>query len=336
MDSVTFPISSEQLYALAPGVMPSYRQLRYDGDGIALDIGSLTPADRQIVELIYGRLIDLLALLRGHRESPDETLRRLGAYGADVDWGELSRRVRGLSPAGDDPVRAKVFHDLRGGGFLALSIYLQMFEMGMVRAEDTHRMFNLTRDQLKIMRNSVRGIDPQGFEQDCDRRLHHIDLLLEKWGAGEGHRLQEHSAEIRVDCRFSGAVSERCLEFSALDRVLYNLINNATDYSADGLVYLSVLPLGEQPEHLRFVVFNRASEQQRATLTGRFPSGPGQLFRGGFTTGGSGLGMRICADFVCNAYGLPTVDQALGEGHLGARFIDEFFVAWFHWPVAAE
>lgn len=46
--------------------------------------------------------------------------------------------------------------------------------------------------------------------------------------------------------------------------------------------------------------------------------------------------MRICADFVCNAYGLPTVDQALGEGHLGARFIDEFFVAWFHWPVAAE
>jgi hypothetical protein len=46
--------------------------------------------------------------------------------------------------------------------------------------------------------------------------------------------------------------------------------------------------------------------------------------------------MRICADFVCNAYGLPTVEAALAEGHIGARFLDGCFVAWFHWPVAAE
>jgi hypothetical protein len=186
------------------------------------------------------------------------------------------------------------------------------------------------------MRNSVRGIDPEGFEHDCDLHLHSIDLLLEKWASGEGHRLQGASAEILVDCHFHGSVSERCLEFSALDRVLYNLVNNATVYSADGRVYISILPLGEHPENLRFVIFNLADDLQRERILARFPAGPGQLFCGGFTTGGSGLGMRICADFVCNAYGLPSVDQALAEGHLGAQFLDGHFVAWFHWPVAAE
>ncbi|MBX0329815.1 ATP-binding protein [Oscillochloris sp. ZM17-4] len=332
-----FPISSDQIYALAASDLPSYRQLRYDGDGIDLDIDSLTPSDRQIVELLYRRLGDLLEILRGHRESPEGTFERLKAYGDSIDWDGLIKLVRGLgSDDNDDPTRAKVFHDLRGGGFMALAIYLQMIGLGMVRAEDTHRMFNLARDQLKIMRNSVRGIDPEGFARDRGHQLHHIGLLLEKWGGGEGHQLQGARAEVLVDSHFQGAVSERCLEFSALDRVIYNLINNATAHSADGKVYMSILPLGEGAENLRFAVFNRASAQQQAKIEGRFPGGPGLLFQGGFTTGGSGLGMRICADFVCNAYGLPAVEQALAEGHLGARFIDGYFVAWFHWPVAAE
>jgi signal transduction histidine kinase len=338
MDSVTFPISLDQLYALAPLDLPSYRQVRYDGDGMALDIDALTSDDRQIIELLYRQLGDLLKLLRGHRDSPDETLRQLGVYGASIDWGSLIKQVRSLgsSSESDDPTRAKVFHDLRGGGFMALSVYLQLIRLGLVQSEDTHRMFNLTRDQLKIMRNSVRGIDPEGLERDRDHRLHHIDLLLEKWGGGDGHRLQSASAALLVDCHFHGAVSERCLEFSALDRVLYNLVNNATAHSADSRVYISILPLGENPENLRFVIFNQADDQQRDRILARFPAGPGRLFSGGFSTSGSGLGMRICADFVCNAYGLPSVDAALAEGHLGAKFLDGHFVAWFHWPVAAE
>jgi signal transduction histidine kinase len=338
MDSVAFPISLDQSYALAPVDLPSYRQIRYDGDGMALDIDALTSEDRRIIELLYQRLGDLLAILRGHRDNPEETHRQLGVYGSSVDWGGLIQQVRDLggSSQSDDPTRAKVFHDLRGGGFMALSVYLQLIRLGLVQSEDTHRMFNLTRDQLKIMRNSVRGIDAEGFERDRDHRLHHIDLLLEKWGGGEGHRLQSGSAEVLVDCQFHGAVSERCLEFSALDRVLYNLVNNATAHSADGRVYINILPLGANPENLRFVIFNRADDQQRDRILARFPVGPGQLFRGGFTTGGSGLGMRICADFVCNAYGLPSVDAALAEGHLGAKFLDGQFVAWFHWPIAAE
>lgn len=336
MDSVTFPLSSEQIYALAPSDIPSYRQLRYDGDGIDIEIDSLDSANRQIIEELYGRLRELLDVLRDHREDPEGTLDRLGRYSAQIDWGALTAHARNLTATDGEPTRAKVFHDLRGGGFMALAVYLQMIELGMVKADETHRMFNLTRDQLKIMRNSVRGIDPEGLARDRDHRLHHIALLIEKWGSGEGHRLQGHNAEIFVDSHFTGAVSERCLEFSALDRVIYNLMNNAAAHSADGQVFMSILPLGDEPENLRFTIFNRASEQQQARISGRFPKGPGQLFRGGFTTGGSGLGMRICADFVCNAYGLPGVDQALEEGHLGARFIDGYFVAWFHWPVAAE
>jgi len=61
-----------------------------------------------------------------------------------------------------------------------------------------------------------------------------------------------------------------------------------------------------------------------------------RLFAGGFTTGGSGLGMSICAQFVANAYGLQDTAQALDERYLGASRLDDCFVAWFHWPVAAD
>lgn len=337
MDSAVFPISSDQLYTIAPYTLPSHRQLRYDGDGIALDIDSLNCQDRRIIELIYQRLNELLVLLHEHRDKPDETIQQLRDYGASVNWGDLMYQVRGLSSSKtDDPIRAQVFHDLRGGGLMALVIYLQMIGMGIVQSDDMHRMFNLTRDQLKIMRNSVRGIDPEAFERDRQRNLHHVDLLIEKWGSGEGHRIHDSSTAVLVDSQFHGWVSERCLEFSALDRVIYNLINNATIHSTDGRVYLSILPLGNKPENVRFSIFNQISKEQRARIIGRFPNGPGQLFHGGFTTGGSGLGMRICTDFICNAYGLPSVEQALNKGYLGVRFIDDYFIAWFHWPVIVE
>ncbi|NTV64492.1 MAG: HAMP domain-containing histidine kinase [Oscillochloris sp.] len=334
MDSATLPVSFDDLYTLTTDLLPSYRQLRYNGDGIAMAFDDFSSADQQVVGQMYQHLLDLLALLNEHHRHPDETFSRLIAYGDSVNWDALLQQVRGITSP--DPHHAKVLHDLRGGGLMALMVYFQMIHLDLVKPSDLHRIFNLTRDQLKIMRNSVRGIDPTGFEHDLSRNLHHIDLLLEKWGSGEGHQIQGARAEVLVDCRFRGWVSERCLEFSALDRVIYNLINNATAHTADGRVYLSIFPLGAEPANLRFVVINRVTAAQEVRILDRFPAGPGQLFVGGFTTGGSGLGMRICADFVGNAYGIPSVAQALEKGYLGARFIDGHFVAWFHWPIVSE
>jgi len=135
---------------------------------------------------------------------------------------------------------------------------------------------------------------------------------------------------------FDGNVSERCLEFAALDRVLYNPINNAARHTADGNVDLAIQPCEpDHPHNLRFIMANRLADAQRQVLQERFREHLGDLFRGGFSTGGAGLGMRICADFVCHAYGLATVDEGIAGDYFGARLLHAAFVNWFHWPVAA-
>lgn len=334
------PIPTDSLYQLAPPEVPFYRNLRYDGGGMDVSLADFPPADRELLARLYAGLSATYAELREHRDEPAVAAPRLRAIYERDDWRLLVTSVRELGaqlPEGPAAPRLRqVAHDLKGGAFQALAVYLQLLAMGLSRDEDLHRMFFLARDQLKIMRNSLPDLDASGRARDEEQRLHHVELLVDKWQGGD-HRLQNRSAAVRVDCRYQGAIAERCLEFSALDRVIYNLVNNATTHSADSRVDLAILPIpGADPQHLRFVVSNRIGEEQRAAIEQRFPNGPGGLFEGGFTTGGSGLGLRICADFVCNAYGLANVEQGLAEGHFGARIIDGRFVAWVHWPIAAD
>lgn len=231
-------------------------------------------------------------------------------------------------------------HDCRGGAFQALAMSLQLVQYGLPASGDPVRIFYLTRDQLKIMRNAVPDLDPAAYERDRSGRLHDMALLIEKW-AGAEHRLDERTqAAVRFSSAYTGPIAERCIEFSALDRVVYNTVNNAVRHAADGRVDVHVTPLGDraQPSDLRFAVTNRVDPAQRDRLVARAanePRGLGVLFAGGFTTAGTGLGLSICAEFVQNAYGLPGLAAALDGGYLGAVLEGETFHAWFHWPTAA-
>ena len=144
------------------------------------------------------------------------------------------------------------------------------------------------------------------------------------------HRLPgDRLARVEVDSTYEGPVSRRCLEFSALDRVLYNLMNNAVRFTADGMVTLYLREIGA---NLRFVVVNEIASTQVATLRESRGDDLGGLFLGGFTTGGDGIGLSICGEFVANAYGLPDVSAAVRGRHVGVEVAGEAFVAWFHWP----
>ncbi len=203
-----------------------------------------------------------------------------------------------------------------------------------MRAADVFRIFVLARDHLKIMRSAISDLDSQGYERDRMLRLHPVDLLAQKWNEAE-YLFQDKLVDIVFECSFSGNVSERCLEFAALDRVVYNLINNAARNTDDGRVFFSILPLSdEHARHLRFVIYNHVPPEHSTRLRERYADHLGELFQGGFTTGGTGLGMRICADIVGNAYGLSNVKQCIQGGYVGAALVDAFFVNWFHWPVA--
>ena len=128
------------------------------------------------------------------------------------------------------------------------------------------------------------------------------------------------------------------MEFGALDRVLYNLVNNACRHTASGRVKLSIHshPVGdEQPDDLRFEVSNPVDEADGRHLRNR--GDLAALFQPSVSSTGSGFGMTVALDFVSNAYGLPQREQALAGRYLGARLTPENdFVAWFHWPVADD
>jgi len=340
MDTSASPLSLDQLYSLAPRKLPFHRNLRYTGDGMSVRLADFSASDQALIQRLYAIIDEILAVLREHHDTSAGTLLRLREFCLETGWHHFASEIRHLGEEISSVAEMKrlhqVVHDLRGGGFLALSVYLEMLDLDMIEPLDLQRMLFLARDQLKIMRNSVEGLDPLGDARDSTPNLHNVDLMVDKW-SDSAHRLQGRVAQIKVESHFVGAIAERCLEFSALDRVLYNLMNNAALNTSDDCVYLAILPVEfSEYENLRFVIVNKVNASQQDTLEQRWAAGPGQLFQGGFTTGGNGLGMRICADFVCNAYGLDSVDQGLTEGHFGATLLADHFTVWFHWPIAAE
>ena len=89
---------------------------------------------------------------------------------------------------------------------------------------------------------------------------------------------------------------------------------------------------GKDDTDLRFVVMNRVAPEHRERLEADLGEELSSVFAGGYTTGGHGLGLRICGDFVVHGYGLPSLHTALDDGYLGAKLVRDTFVAWFHWP----
>ncbi len=329
------------LNAHISGPIAFYRRLRYAGDDMDVHLADFPPSEAATLRELYTALGKLLPILRDRRDDPAATIDQMLALYKQAKWPELNMALRSLQGAhpGNEPTQRmrQVLHDVRGGAYTALSAFIQMLTIKRSEMISLTRLFFLCRDQLKIMRGALRGLDDAGYAADQTTKLHGTHLLVEKWQLGL-HQARGQQAQIVVDSRYDGGIAERCLEFSALDRVIYNLINNAVTYSADGQVLLAFAPVEDidPPHDLRFAVANRITAEQQQALKRTFPTGLGALFAGGFTTGGQGLGLRICADFVGNAYGLSNAEQGLAEGHFGALIQDDYFMTWVHWPIAAD
>jgi signal transduction histidine kinase len=182
------------------------------------------------------------------------------------------------------------------------------------------------------MRNCVADLDPVRFQADSLTQDHHVDLLVEKWAQRDFFGKKDLT-RIVLDCQFDGTLCESCLEFATLDRILYNLINNAARSTSDGLVHFYILPVpNPSGDNIRFVVANRVSEENRQVLLNKFQDDLSEIFRGGFTTEGNGVGTRICADFCAHAYGIFDFVKAKEAGYFGARWMGDYYTAWFHWP----
>ncbi|WP_201505674.1 hypothetical protein, partial [Escherichia coli] len=127
-------------------------------------------------------------------------------------------------------------------------------------------LYFLTRDHLKIMRNALLGLDDAKREEDLLPKVHGTDFIVQKWS---GAALHNHGRQVRleVECPQPVAISECCVEFGALDRILYNLMNNACRHAASDHIRLVLFPIpSPDGDDLRFVLLNSVSADDLSHL----------------------------------------------------------------------
>ncbi len=333
------PPSRDELAALVPPAQILHRTQHYIGDSVAVSRARIAPGDAAVIQALYEFLGGLYGLVSPRLDGGAAAIAALGGFLTATRFEALARDIGRLGAtleAAHVPIELrKVYHDVRGGGLPALLLHLDAVTCGEAVPQDLERIFVLSRDQLKIIRNAIPDLDPQGYARDLEDRAHTTDLLRAKWSTPT-YRVDDVEATLRLECDFDGTVSERCMEFAALDRVIYNLVNNAARFAADGRVDLVIFPITPVPPgaatDLRFVVMNRVTPAHRERIHADLGDRLDGVFASDYTTGGHGLGLRIVGDFVTHGYGLPSLRVALNDGYLGARLVRDTFVAWFHWP----
>lgn len=326
--------SRAELSSLGPrGLQPV--RLRIPDATMGISVAELSDDDAQRLRRIYATLLGLREALRGIQPETvavDEVSAALPDLGTARLFDDAAALGRAMAERGASPRMRKALHDLRGGSLQALLMHLELLHAGAASALDLIRVFLLARDQLKIMRNAVPDLDPAGYRADLSEQMHSTSLVRDKW-ASVGYRLPGRQVEVELDCDFEGSIASCCVEFSTLDRIVYNLVNNAAEHAVDGRVGLSLAPMSGEPDTLlRIAVANRISASQHARIVERFGDELGSIFGGGFTTGGHGLGLRICGELVAHGFSLPSVEAAVERGLLGARLLGEAFVVWIGWP----
>jgi hypothetical protein len=317
--------------------LPTPLSLRWFGDGLEIPTASVRGRDMEHLQLLYRALTACYeAWLEGR---------------PDPDWSALADHVRAF---GEPPLRTalealgeatlaetdlppllrRAFHDLRGGAFFALRLYGVLLGDEEPSEELVQPAVFLARDQAKLVRRLVPSMDPEGYRKDREERAHGMRELVDKWNgfhfpprdSGEGGE----PVVVEVTTRWRGELAARCLEAAALDRVIYNLVNNAARFTTDGRVQLLV----EAVSHVtvRIAVRNALGSDDADWIGSETRGQTAALFLGGSTRGGVGLGLQSAAVVVARAWGQVTPDEAVDSGVVGAHVGDGVFTSWFYWP----
>ena len=343
---------SEPLLALAPGRLSNYRHLRYVGDDFSVDLAALAARDQVLVRSLYEALTELLYAIADTATDDAQKWQAILLWTKRHDLDRFIDEVREIGLAshvqGSSEELSKAMHDVRGGALSALLGRLQILGYSPPREGQLKPLFVLTRDHLKIMRNTLVGLDDPRRDADRTPKAHAMRLMLEKWHESVvGPQWGERSVQMFIDCRYEGPLTECCLESAAVDRIFYNLAANACRYAVGDRLEMAVFPLLESPGGcLRFVLSNEVSAKDAARLSSMIQTkesaDPGQarpqnlsaLFEAEVSSTGSGFGLTVVADFVVGAFGLRDRAEALSERYVGAILDGHTFRVWFHWPMA--
>ena len=353
VSSMAIPRPPEFLLALAPLRLPNHRKERYLGDNLNVTLEQLAPGDRMTLHGLYAVLSELLFVIVDKSTDDvrkwQEVVQRTQRHNLD----ELIREVQELGTVSrvqnTGEALAKAMHDVRGGALSALLGRLQLLDRMQRNEKQLQTLFVLVRDHLKIMRSAVVGLDEPRRHADRQPKSHDVFLILEKWHESVvGPKWHERPVRMFMDCRYQGALTACCLESAAIDRIFYNLANNACRHSVGERLDMVIFPIPEPPgECLRFVLSNQIAAGDAAylqTLQAGHADGVDYrreqnlraLFEPKVSSTGSGFGLTVVADFVAEAFGLKDRTEALSKRYVGAILDDRTFRVWFHWPLAGN
>ena len=346
------PPVAESLLALAPLHLPNRRQARSFGDELCVPLARLAARDQTLLRGLYERLTELLYAITDTSTDDARKWREITLW-AEPRWLDtFIDAVQELGSASHAQIPgeslAKAMHDVRGGALSALLGRLQLLGRLPQTPKELTLIFVLVRDHLKIMRSAITGLDDARRDADRRSKSHDMKLMLEKWHESVvGPKWREEDLRMHVDCRYEGALTECCLESAAIDRIFYNLVNNACRHAAGTRLDMTIFPVPEPPgECLRFVLSNEVDATDGTFLTAQVQAGGADsadkginlsmfsIFEPEVSSTGSGFGLTVVADFIADAFGLRDRGEALRERYVGAILDGNMFRVWFHWPIA--
>lgn len=276
---------------LAPIDLQSYRAIRYGGEGLSVSLADLEFEDLAIISRLYKLLTGVYSLWLYLDEAVrDEQLlrERLSALGGKDFRVDISRLGAGKTHY-PQLVRAALEDSKRG----ALIPLLQHFDKLQQGGGDIRTCVLLARDQAKILRNAFHDIDHDLRPADESPKAHAVEGMVCK--------IEDILPHYEAILDWDGAVSSRCLETSAVDRVLYDFVRRIEALGSTS----TTLWVGPINAHLT---------------------------RWAFRFDGKGFQAHVSEDLPVLAVSMSiglTPQAALDQGYLGSK---EGW-AWFHWPV---
>lgn len=282
----------ERAKNLVPGTLKSHRLDRYRGEGLSVSLLHLDTQDLTTVSLLYDRVSRTYELWRYmDREARDRPL--LWQHVLGIFDGELRARLARLGSRAKtaDKLFQAAFEDAKFG---ALEPLIALLRQPVDKSdENLHRAVLMCRDHAKILRNAFFDLDDPLRSADEAGKVHGIRSLLSK--------LESLPTKLEISCEFEGALTSRCLETSAVDRVLYGLLRKLSTLEADRLR----LWIGRVDEGLVRFAFHYDKSKSIELSPDDLPA--------------IAVGMAV---------GLSG-QAALEQGFLGSKRQ----WTWFHWPV---
>ena len=333
-------MTHDENLALAPTDLAVRRRDRFDGSGFSVTLSRFAQADidliRQTYEVVkraYGlwlHIRDAAHLSDTHHDDllSQHILTELKDRRFLLSLRDLGSATYALGTPPQD-VRSAL-HDIRGGALLALIGAAAADVRGeTIDSQELRTVILRARDHARIMRNAISDLHPVLRAIDAGIKTHTMLDFITKW-ARTIYRVGERKVEVTTDCEYDGFVCHFDLESAALDRVIYNHVNNAARFSADDKVSIAVLPIGDRL--VRWVITNAIYPEHNLHLRESLGDDLGRLYSGGVTRGGHGIGLNNCASLVGAAVGVTDIEELVAKGYIGATVRDHNYVAWFHWP----